>query len=96
MVRLHAYDMVYHAHAKVGEVDPQALHRQQCRTVAFLARKLFEDLASGDKIAVFRQNEPLLASDLVTLRLALARTGPSVLLWVRDTYPGHPPGSVVM
>ena len=43
---------------------------------------------------MFRQNEPLLASDLIDLRIALSAYGQSTLLWVQNALPGHPPGSV--
>jgi hypothetical protein len=94
MVKLTKYDFTYHAHVKVGEVEPDTLQRQQVRTVRFLADKLIDDLRNPSKILVFRQNEPLSAGDLVDLRIALAEFGPNILLWVRDACPGHPPGSV--
>ena len=94
MVKLTKYDFTYHAHVKIGEMEPDALHRQQSRTVGFLAEKLIADLENPAKILVFRQNEPLLASDLADLRMALATFGPSILLWVQAACPGHPPGSV--
>ncbi len=96
MVKLTKYDFTYHAHVKIGEVEPTVLHRQQCRTVGFLAKKLIEDLENPTKILVFRQNEPLGAGDLVDLRMALSAYGPTVLLWVREAGPGHPPGTVEM
>jgi hypothetical protein len=94
MVKLTKYDFTYHAHVRIGEMEPEALHRQQCRTVGFLARKLMSDLENSSKILVFRQNEPLSASDLVDLRIALSAYGQSILLWVQKAAPGHPPGSV--
>ena len=94
MVKLTKYDFTYHAHVKIGEMDSAALHRQQCRTVGFLAKKLIEDLETPTKTLVFRQNEPLGAGDLVDLRLALSLYGPGTLLWVREACPGHPPGTV--
>jgi hypothetical protein len=94
MVKLTKYDFIYHAHAKVGEIDPELLHRQQIRTVGFLLGKLVNDLENPEKILVFRQNEPLLAADLVDLRTALAQFGRPKLLWVQAARPGHPPGTV--
>jgi hypothetical protein len=96
MVKLTKYDFNFHAHVKVGEMAPEALHRQQVRTVGFLAEKFMADLKSPAKILVFRQNEPLLGGDLVDLRIALSAYGPNVLLWVQEACPGHPPGSVVV
>jgi hypothetical protein len=95
MVKLTKYDFLYHAEKKIGEADPELLHKQQIRTVGFLARKLLDDLENPTKIMVFRQNEPLTANDLIDLRMALAAHGPATLLWVQPAQPGHPPGSVV-
>ena len=94
MIRLTKYDFIYHADVKIGDVEPEALHRQQMRSVRFLVGKLIGDLEDPQKIMVFRQNEPLPAIDLVDLRLALSRFGPSTLLWVTAACSGHPPGSV--
>lgn len=96
MVKLTKYDFTYHADVKVGEVDPVEVHRQQIRTVGFLAKKLIADLEDPGKILVFRQNEVLLAGDLIDLRIALSAYGPSILLWVQEACPGHPPGSVAV
>ncbi len=94
MVKLTKYDFIYHADVKIGEAEPEALHRLHTRTVRFLVDKLIGDLENPKKILVFRQNEPLSAADLVDLRAALSRFGPSTLLWVAEACPGHSPGSV--
>ena len=94
MVKLAKYDYVYHANVKVGAEDPETLHRQHTRNIRFLVDEFLADLENPEKILVFRQNEPLTASDLVDLRSALSRFGPSTLLWVTQACPGHPPGSV--
>jgi hypothetical protein len=94
MLKLTKFDFTYHAHVKVGDMEPEALRRQQIRTIGFLAAKLIADLENPSKILVFRQNEPLSGGDLVDLRIALAAYGPNTLLWVQEACPGHPPGSV--
>ncbi|MFO1026673.1 MAG: hypothetical protein U1E70_15990 [Acetobacteraceae bacterium] len=96
MVKLTQYDFYYHAHIKAGEATPETLHAQQTRTVRFLTDKLISDLETPSKILVFRQNEPLMATDLVDLRVALSAYGPNTLLWVQEACPGHPPGSVTV
>jgi len=93
MVQLLKYDFVYHADAKVGDADPATLQRQQVRILPFLVEKLLSDLETAAKILVFRQNEPLLAADLIDLQQAVSKFGPGTLLWVQDARPGHPPGS---
>lgn len=94
MVKLTKYDFTYHAHVKVGEMEPDVLYDQQSRTLGFLVKKLIGDLEDPHKILVFRQNEPLSAGDLIDLRIALSNFGPIILLWVQEACPGHPPGSV--
>ncbi len=96
MVKLAKYDFIYHANVKIGDDDPEALHRRHIRNVRFLVDAFLDDLEAPEKIFVFRQNEPLSAADLVDLRAALSRFGPSTLLWVTQACPGHPPGSVVV
>ena len=94
LIKLTKYDFIYHADVKVGAGDPEELQVQHTRSVRFLVDNLIEDLETPEKIFVFRQNEPLLAADLVDLRAALSRFGPATLLWVQEARPGHPPGSV--
>jgi hypothetical protein len=96
MVKLTKYDFLYHSDVKIGELEPDRLIRQQSRVVAFLARKLIDDLEAPSKIFVFRQNEPLSAGDLTDLRLAVSAYGPGRLLWVQPACPGHPPGTVAL
>ncbi len=96
MIKLTKYDFIYHAHVKIGDVDPVALHRQQIRTLGFLIDKLTTDLTDAEKIMVFRQNEELSANDLMDFRSALAAYGQSRLLWIQETRAGHPPGTVVV
>ena len=93
MIALRKYDLLYHAHAKVGETDPETLSHQQARTLPFLVNKLIGDLENPEKIFVFRQNEPLAANTLIDLRAALARFGAVPLLWVQQERPGHPAGT---
>lgn len=93
MVKLRKYDLVYHAYVLDGEMDPAELHQREVRRTGFLVQKFLADLESAAKILVFRQNEPVLAHDLVMLRAALSRYGRSTLLWVQETSPGHPPGT---
>jgi hypothetical protein len=96
MIKLTKYDFIYHAHVKIGDADPVALHQQQIRTVRFLTDKLIADLEKPEKIMVFRQNEELSANDLLDFRAALAAYGPATLLWVQETRFGCPPGTVVV
>jgi hypothetical protein len=94
LITLMKYDFVYHTDVRVGEMDPDVLHRQQIRILPFLVKKLIGDLEEPEKILVFRQNESLAANDLLDLRAAMAGYGPATMLWMQQTRPGHPPGTV--
>ncbi len=94
MVSLTKYGFFYHTHQREGETDPGALYRQQLAVLPFLRNKFLRDLEEGDKILVFRQNEPLAAAGLLELRSALNLYGNAPLLWVQDERPGRPAGTV--
>ncbi|HEY1935609.1 MAG TPA: hypothetical protein VGG99_26675 [Acetobacteraceae bacterium] len=93
MIKLWKYDFIYHAQVREGAMDPTALHAREVKRTRFLLDKLIADLENPAKILVFRQNEPLLAHDLVKLRAALARYSAATLLWVQEAMPGHLPGT---
>lgn len=65
-------------------------------TVAFLARKLLEDLAAAEKIFVYRQTEYLHLAEILPLFAALKRIGPVTLLIARPCDEAHPAGMVEM
>jgi hypothetical protein len=94
MVKLARYGFLYHAFVLEHEMESAALHRREVRRTGFLTNKLIGDLEHPAKILVFRQNEPLLAQDLVRLRSALSRYAAQTLLWVQEAEPGRPPGTV--
>lgn len=93
MIKLWKYDFIYHAHVREGAMDPAELHAREVRRTRFLLDKFIADLENPAKILVFRQNEPLLAHDLVMLRAALGRYSRATLLWVQEAMPGHLPGT---
>ena len=49
MIKLTKYDFIYHADVKVGQADPEVLHRQQTRTVRFLVDKFIADLEKSEQ-----------------------------------------------
>lgn len=94
MVMLAPYGFVYHTFVMEGRGSAGEVLTQQAKTVPFLIRKLLGDLASGEKILVYRQRDPMLANDLADLRQALDRHGQATLLWVQEARPGHDAGTV--
>ena len=90
------YHMASHTFVYEGDVNFERFHKQQCKKIAFLARKLMEDIELGEKIFIVHDcpNEiptPLLQALLAALR----RHGPGDLLYMRLATPEHPTGTVL-
>jgi hypothetical protein len=75
-----AYRMQWHTGIKLDAVTAEALVRQQTKTTNFLARKLMQDIADGEKICVIKRREPLDDPEVMPLFLALRRLGRTTLL----------------
>ena len=94
LIRETVYDLMYHSFQPEGRVDPEALRLQEAKKLQFLRRKLLTDLASAEKILVWKSNVRLAESDVMAAVSALGRFGPNTLLWVEEAEPGFPPGTV--
>jgi hypothetical protein len=70
-----------------GSIDPDELLIRQYERIAYLKRRMLEDLAAGTKILVRKTGQNETAEDFARLATALARHGPSVLLRVEEA--GH-------
>ncbi len=93
-VRVVDYGFTYHTMKFVGQVAPEALHRQQVATAGFLIRKLREDLAAAEKIFVRKGEDSTREEDILALHQALRRYGPATLLWVVREDQAHRAGLV--
>lgn len=82
MVTDTTYGIVYHAWVDAGEMTAQALHKREVRRVPLLVRKLLEDLASAEKIFVFKGMGAIPEEEVYPLAVALRRYGPNTLLFV--------------
>lgn len=82
------YDISYHT--RIMEGDPAAIVRQQAPRLKFLARKLMEDIADGDKVFVFKHETE--RHEVMPLLWAMRAIGKAKLLWV--TTRGGEPGTV--
>lgn len=92
------YDRGYynmHSFARVGQVDPQRLLRQQGSRIELLRRKLLKQLEEGGRIYVCKDSVAPIADDLL-LRMgaALRARGNNVLLGIRLADAEHPPGTL--
>jgi len=77
------YDMGMQTFIKAGNEDPANLLPRLCGRQKFLARKLGEDLATGERIFVYKVTEPLRRPALERLWQAVKAYGPAALLVVR-------------
>lgn len=84
----------YHTFIREGDLDPEALRGREAKRLAFLRRKLLDDLAAGEKIWVWRELGMTDPARLQPLLDALRALGPNLLLWVVAADGGHPPGTV--
>ena len=89
------YGMMMHTFVYTDEVAFDKMFQQICRRLAYLRRKLLDDLAAGEKIFVWRQ-VPVNLSDAErdALHAAMRRHGDNTLLYVRYDDEAHPSGSV--
>ena len=94
MVRIRGYGFQYHTDRNIGEVEVEDLRAHQARAVAFLTRKLLEDLRTGEKIFIRKGEDSTRPDEIMPLFGSLRRHGPATLLWVVVADDAHPSGSV--
>jgi capsular polysaccharide biosynthesis protein len=87
-------DTRYHTFVLEGEIDPEALRQREARRLAFLRRKMLEDLITGEKIWVWREFGMRDPARLQPLLNALRALGPNILFWVVSADEDHEPGIV--
>jgi hypothetical protein len=88
------YSLRYHSGVFEGTVSESELERREVRRLAFLRRKLVEDLSTGEKIWVWKCSATTSVEQIAPLMNVLRRLGPNVLLWVVEATPQHEAGSV--
>ncbi len=89
-----SYALTFHTFQHAGEQEEDLLLNQQAQRLAFLRRKLLEDLSVGEKIFVIRRNPPLTEAEALPVWTAIDRHGPGRLLWATLADEDHPPGTV--
>jgi len=80
-VRSRRYGFAYNTSDFVETTAPASIHRREVAKIAYLKRRLLEDLAEGAKIFIRKGDSDLQAE---TLAEAIRRHGPATLLHVRD------------
>jgi hypothetical protein len=85
-----------HCFVSVRDVKEEKFLQQTCRRMNFLREKLLSDLASGDKIFVYKRRDgtPLTEDELFALNAGVRSYGPSTLLCVHLADETHPNGLV--
>ena len=84
MVRDAAYGMNVHTHRHANQTDAASLLPLMHQRFKFLREKLFQDLADGQKIALFNFPGTRSANQMRPLLNLLRGFGPNVLLFVTD------------
>jgi hypothetical protein len=90
------YRMTMHTFIKCDSVSSETLHPQLMRRLAFLGRKLIEDLSNGEKIFVFKSIRGISDAEIALIAKALQQYGKNRLLCVREAGERHSPGSVAV
>jgi capsular polysaccharide biosynthesis protein len=94
MVHETSLDIKYHTNITEAQIGPEELRQREARRLGFLRRKMLADLASGEKIWVWREMTAADAERLRPLVKLLRRFGPNTLLWVVAADEGHAPGTL--
>jgi capsular polysaccharide biosynthesis protein len=87
-------DTRYHTFIMEGEIDPAELRQREGKRLAFLRRKMLENLSTGEKIWVWREwglDDPTRLQPLLNV---LRSYGPNTLLLVVAADDDHPSGTV--
>jgi tetratricopeptide (TPR) repeat protein len=88
------YRFGMHSFVQQESMEQDRFFGQQCRRLRYLAGKLLEALAAGEKIFVFFQDGAVNEADLLRLHAAMRRHGDVTLLQVRRHDAAHPAGTV--
>jgi capsular polysaccharide biosynthesis protein len=94
VVRETSHNLMYHTFIYEGEIDADKLRQSEARRLGFLRRKLFDDLAAGEKIWVWKSNVDVTKQQVLTLLRVLRGFGPNNLLWAVEADAAHPAGTV--
>ena len=91
LIRESRYQLFYHTFLRPTDMAEAALRKSEATRLRFLRRKLLGDLASAEKIFLWKCNDPVEQPRIERLFAALRRYGPITLLWVcaEDHAPGR-------
>ena len=90
------FETVMHTYIYKKDMPRDKMFVQTCRRMAFLRRKLIQDLEGGEKVFVYKVfHKNLDDEELARLYRAMRGYGPNTLLYVRYADKKHPSGTVL-
>ena len=94
MIHEKKFGLVYHTFVYEGQRSVWLMREQESARLKFLRRKFMEELASTDKIFVYKLAEGVSEEEILPLHMALNRYGDATLLWVVPAERERPAGTV--
>jgi hypothetical protein len=94
MIHERKFGLVYHTFVYEGQRSVWLMREQESARLKFLRRKFMEELASPDKIFIYKFGAGVSEEEILPLHMALNRYGEATLLWVVPAERDRPPGTV--
>lgn len=94
IVRESAYELYYHTGVPEGRIDPDLQSEKEVTRLGFLRSKFLDDLATGEKIWVWKSQATTQRDQILPLLETLRRLGPNTLLWVVEADDEHHAGTI--
>ena len=94
IARESAYGLLYHTGVPEGQVEPEVQVEREATRLGFLRRKFLDDLATGEKIWVWKSVAETRRDQIQPLLETLRCWGPNILLWVVEADDEHQAGTI--
>jgi hypothetical protein len=94
MIHERTFGLVYHTFVYEGQRSIWLMREQESARLKFLRRKFLEELASPDKIFIYKFGAGVSEEEILPLHMALNRHGEATLLWVVLAERDRPAGTV--
>lgn len=90
------YNLTYHTFIYEDQMKPDRVRHRESQKLKLLCRRMLDDLRTGRRIYVIKQNDGLADDDVIMLHLLLNEFGPNRLLHVAQADAAHPAGTVAL
>ncbi len=94
MIWADACGMFYHTWRDPADINEADVLAENEAKLAYLGRKLIEDLEDGEKIFVYKRNATRDLGEILSLHAALNQYGPNKLFWISQLEDGRQPCEV--